>query len=213
MASRAAILRGLSVYKRFLKRLFDLILGSTLFLLSLPLLLTCILLLYFSGRRVFFFQERPGYRGKVFKIYKLCTMDEIYDSTGKLLPDEERLTPLGAIIRKLSLDEVPQLINVIKGEMSLVGPRPLLTDYLELYGDYEARRHEVPPGITGLAQIKGRNATTWRRRFKYDVFYVDHLSFFFDLKILYLTFFKVLSTTGVASRGRVGIEPFKGFNS
>lgn len=163
-----------------------------------------------NNRRPFFVQSRPGKGKKIFKIIKFKTMNDKRDGEGNLLPDAERLTFIGKLIRKTSLDEIPQLINVIKGDMSLVGPRPLLTQYLPLYNDTQKRRHEVRPGITGWAQVNGRNAISWKQKFEYDVWYVDHVSFALDLKILLLTIKKVFVSEGIAQKGQATAEPFKG---
>lgn len=197
-------------YRLYGKRLFDLVVGSLVFLISLPVLLPCMLLLAWVNRgSIFFRQRRPGLNGQAFVIFKLKTMTDAVDAEGNLLPEEQRLTWIGKLIRKCSIDEVVQIINVIRGEMSLIGPRPLLMQYLELYSEYQMRRHEVLPGITGLAQVKGRNDLSWERRFRYDVFYVDHLSFAFDLRILYLTLVRVLRGSGVTpADGRPISEQF-----
>jgi lipopolysaccharide/colanic/teichoic acid biosynthesis glycosyltransferase len=158
----------------------------------------------------FFIQERPGKNGKIFKIIKFKTMTDAKDSDGKLLPDAERLTKFGAFVRKTSLDEIPQLLNVLKGDMSLIGPRPLLTQYLHLYNDFQNRRHEVKPGISGWAQVNGRNAISWDKKFELDVYYVKHLSFLLDLKILFLTLKKVIISEGINSGDATTMEPFEG---
>jgi lipopolysaccharide/colanic/teichoic acid biosynthesis glycosyltransferase len=158
----------------------------------------------------FFIQERPGLGEKLFKIIKFKTMNDERDEKGNLLPDEKRLTPIGKFIRSTSLDEIPQLINVIKGEMSLVGPRPLLVEYIPLYRAKQRRRHEVKPGITGWAQVNGRNAITWEQKFEADIYYVDHVSFWLDLRILFLTLLKVLKREGISSAQSVTMEKFKG---
>jgi lipopolysaccharide/colanic/teichoic acid biosynthesis glycosyltransferase len=160
----------------------------------------------------FFFQNRPGKDGVVFKIVKFKTMNDKKDKNGNLCSDEIRLTKIGSFIRKTSLDELPQLINVLKGDMSLIGPRPLLTQYLHLYTDYQNRRHEVKPGITGLAQVNGRNAISWGEKFDYDVLYVDTISFILDLKIIFLTIKKVILKEGINSDNAATIEPFNGNN-
>lgn len=163
-------------------------------------------------KRIFFFQPRVGMHEKRFKVMKLRTMTDKTDEQGILLPDSERLTPLGAFLRKSSIDELPQLINVLKGDMSLIGPRPLLINYLPLYSDEQKRRHLVKPGITGWAQINGRNAITWKRKFELDVWYVDHISFITDLKILLLTFKKVLVRSDVSKDGHATTDAFNGKN-
>jgi lipopolysaccharide/colanic/teichoic acid biosynthesis glycosyltransferase len=158
----------------------------------------------------FFFQPRPGKNSKIFKVIKFKTMTDQKDALGNLLPDEQRLTPIGNFVRKTSLDEIPQLINVIKGDMSLVGPRPLLVEYLPLYNQTQQRRHEVKPGITGWAQINGRNAIGWDKKFEYDIWYVDHLSFSLDVWILWLTIKKVFKREGISQDGQATMEKFKG---
>jgi lipopolysaccharide/colanic/teichoic acid biosynthesis glycosyltransferase len=158
----------------------------------------------------FFIQPRPGKNGKVFNIIKFKTMNDRKDEHGKLLPDADRLTPVGAFVRKTSLDEIPQLLNVIKGDMSLVGPRPLLTHYLHLYSDFQNLRHEVKPGITGWAQVNGRNAISWDKKFELDVWYVEHISFILDLKILFKTIRKVIKKEGINAADAATIEPFNG---
>lgn len=176
------------MYKTFFKRLFDLILALIgLFIISPVFLLVMLLLFMNNDGRPFFFQKRPGKNEKIFKIIKFKTMNDNKDDQGNLLSDADRLTRIGAFVRKTSLDEIPQLINVIKGDMSLIGPRPLLPEYLNLYSEYHRRRHMVRPGITGLAQVKGRNNMKFSERFNNDVYYVDHLSFELDLKIILMT--------------------------
>jgi lipopolysaccharide/colanic/teichoic acid biosynthesis glycosyltransferase len=157
-----------------------------------------------------FIQSRPGKNGRIFKIIKFKTMNDKKDEKGDLLPDEKRLTKIGRLIRKTSLDEIPQLINVLKGDMSLVGPRPLLMDYLPLYNDFQKRRHEVKPGITGWAQVNGRNAISWVEKFKCDIWYVDNVTFMLDLKIILLTILKVFKREGISQYGEATAEPFKG---
>lgn len=176
-----------------------------------PVLLIITVLLFFANNgKPFFFQLRPGRHGKIFKIVKFRTMNNNKGADGKLLPDADRLTVVGKFVRKTSLDEIPQLINVAKGDMSLVGPRPLLTHYLHLYNDFQNRRHEVKPGITGWAQVNGRNAISWDKKFEYDVWYVDHISFILDLKILLMTVKKVLKSDGINAADAATIEPFNG---
>lgn len=160
--------------------------------------------------KTIFFQSRPGKHGKVFKIFKFKTMNDRKDANGNLLPDAERLTSIGLLVRKLSLDEIPQLLNVIKGDMSLVGPRPLLVEYLPLYSERQARRHDVRPGITGWAQVNGRNAIDWPTKFELDVHYVEHLSFWLDIKILFLTVKKVFVREGISADNSATMEKFKG---
>jgi sugar transferase EpsL len=193
------------------KRLLDLLLsGLGLFLLSPFLLVLYLLIAARLGRPVFFRQCRPGYHGQPFKIIKFRSMSDDRDSQGQLLPDEERLTSLGRFLRATSLDEIPELINVLRGEMSLVGPRPLLMQYLERYSPEQARRHEVLPGITGWAQINGRNALSWEDKFRLDVWYVDHQSFALDVKILLQTLWKVLRREGISQPGQATAEEFMG---
>lgn len=183
-----------SFYVRYGKRLFDLFVGGLVLLAGLPFLLLAMLLLAVAnGGKVFFLQERPGLKGEPFVVYKLKTMSDATDEEGNLLPDEDRRTVIGDLIRKSSIDEIMQLVNVLKGDMSLIGPRPLLMEYLEHYSSEEMKRHDVLPGITGLAQVKGRNALSWERRFRYDVFYVRHISFSFDLLIVLWTIKKIVN--------------------
>lgn len=199
------------MYKFYLKRVVDFLVGVCSFVLLSPIFLIVAGLLFFANQgKSFFVQNRPGKDGKVFKVIKFKTMNDRKDSNGNLLPDKERITPLGAFVRRTSLDEIPQLLNVIKGDMSLVGPRPLLVQYLPLYNEYQARRHEVRPGITGWAQVNGRNAISWQQKFNLDVWYVDHISFILDIKILLLTFKKVFVGEGINADGHVTIEPFNG---
>ena len=199
------------MYKSFLKRSIDLVSAVLLFLLLLPFfLLITILLFLATGESPFFFQVRPGKNGKLFKLVKFKTMNERKDDKGHLLPDAERFTGIGTFLRKTSLDEIPQLLNVIKGDMSLVGPRPLLVEYLPLYNPVQARRHEVLPGITGWAQVNGRNAISWEKKFEYDVWYVDHISLLTDIKILFLTMKKVIIREGINSGALVTMEKFTG---
>lgn len=196
---------------RFVKRFLDFVfsLVATLAFFPILLILSFVLAIYYKGNP-FFWQLRPGLRGKVFKMFKFRSMTNAKDEYGRLLPNKERLTPLGKFLRSSSLDELPGLINVIKGEMSLVGPRPLRVEYLPLYSANQARRHEVKPGITGWAQVNGRNTLTWEAKFKLDVWYVDNSSFFLDTKILLLTIYKVFKREGVNQAEDVTMEPFKG---
>jgi len=199
------------MYKLVFKRILDFsfsLLGLTI-LSPIFLLVTFFLCLANRGKP-FFFQKRPGKNGKIFRIIKFKTMNDRTDSEGNLLPDADRLTPVGKFVRKTSLDEIPQLINVLKGDMSLVGPRPLLPEYIPLYNKEQARRHEVRPGITGWAQVNGRNAISWKQKFEYDVWYVDHLSFWLDIKILILTIKKVFVREGISQQGQATMEPFRG---
>lgn len=184
-----------------------------LILLSPLFILITILLFIANNGQPFFFQLRPGKCGEIFKIVKFKTMNDKKDATGQLLPDGERLTAVGSFVRKTSLDEIPQLLNVLKCDMSLVGPRPLLTDYLHLYNDFQNRRHDVKPGITGWAQVNGRNAISWDKKFEYDVWYVAHISFILDLKILFKTMLKVLKSDGINAANSATIEPFNGINN
>ncbi|WP_330747436.1 sugar transferase [Chryseobacterium sp. CP-77] len=199
------------MYKNYLKRIFDFVFSLMGITLLLPIFLIVMVGLFLSNDgKPFFFQLRPGKNGKVFKIIKFKTMNDKKDSNGNLLSDAERLTAVGSFVRKTSLDEIPQLINVLKGDMSLIGPRPLLVQYLPLYNEHQARRHEVRPGITGWAQINGRNAISWEEKFNLDVWYVDHVSFILDLKIIFLTIKKVFIREGISADGHVTIEPFQG---
>lgn len=187
------------MYKHFLKRLLDFLLVSFVLLLIWPILLLITLWLHFAnkGAGAFFFQERPGKDGKIFKVIKFKSMTDERDADGNLLPDAERLTKVGRFVRSTSLDELPQLFNVLKGDMSLIGPRPLLVGYLPLYTEEQARRHVVRPGITGWAQVHGRNLLKLSKKFEYDVWYVDHMSFFLDLKILWMTVVNVIRRSNV----------------
>lgn len=200
------------MYKRFFKRLFDFLISACVLLITWPFLLIIISILRFSnhGAGVFFTQSRPGKNGKIFKLIKFKSMTDERDADGNLLPDAQRLTKIGRFIRSASLDELPQLINVLKGDMSLIGPRPLLPEYLPLYSKEQARRHEVRPGITGWAQVHGRNAISWQDKFKLDMWYVDHCSFAVDLKIIWLTIKKVIVREGISSSTSETMEPFTG---
>ena len=184
-----------------------------LILLSPLFILITILLFIANNGKPFFLQLRPGKNGVIFKIVKFRTMNDKKDAKGQLLPDGQRLTAVGGFVRKTSLDEIPQLINVLKCDMSLVGPRPLLTNYLHLYTDFQNRRHKVKPGITGWAQVNGRNAISWDKKFEYDVWYVEHISFILDLKILFTTMLKVLKRDGINAANSATIEPFNGINN
>lgn len=199
------------MYINFLKPLLDLIISLFgILILSLVFVLVILVLFFVNNGKVFFIQDRPGKNGRIFKIIKFKTMSDARDEKGNLLPDAERLTFVGRIIRKASLDEMPQLINVLKGDMSLVGPRPLLPEYLPLYNSFQKRRHEVKPGITGWAQINGRNAITWQEKFELDVWYVENVSFWLDVKIIFLTIKKVLFSEGINAEGEATIIAFKG---
>lgn len=199
------------MYSSFFKRLIDFSAALVgLLVLSPILLLTSIALAIANQGNPFFIQPRPGRNGRIFKIVKFKTMNDRRNANGDLLPDAVRLTPIGKVVRRSSLDEIPQLINVLIGDMSLVGPRPLLVQYLPLYNEKQRRRHEVRPGITGWAQVNGRNAISWQQKFDYDVWYVDHLSFGLDLKILLLTVKKVFVREGISAEGQATMEPFRG---
>lgn len=199
------------MYRCCLKTIIDRLLALTGLILAAPLFLIVFLLLLIANRgEPFFFQRRPGLHGIIFRIVKFRTMNNRRDAKGELLPDAKRLTGIGRIVRKTSLDEIPQLINVLKGDMSLIGPRPLLPEYLPLYSREQARRHEVRPGITGWAQVNGRNAIDWQTRFRLDVWYVDHLSFALDVKILWLTILKVFRSEGISAAGSATMEKFTG---
>lgn len=202
------------MYKHFFKRLIDFILVLCVLLVIWPILLIITVWLHFAnkGAGAFFTQDRPGKNGKIFKVIKYKTMTDERDAEGNLLPDAERLTKVGRFVRSTSIDELPQLINVLKGDMALIGPRPLLPQYLPLYSPEQARRHEVRPGITGWAQINGRNAISWTKKFEYDVWYVDHCSFWLDLKIVFLTIKKVFIREGISQEGQATMEFFNGHN-
>lgn len=193
------------------KRLMDLVLAILGLIILSPVFLVVGLAVFLSmGRPVLFMQSRPGLNGKPFRMYKFRTMREAYDKNGVPLPDEERLTPLGRFLRSTSLDELPELWNVLKGEMSLVGPRPLLMEYLVLYTPEQARRHLMPPGITGWAQVNGRNALTWEEKFALDTWYVDHWSLWLDVKILWMTLLAVLTRRGISAEGHATMPRFAG---
>lgn len=199
------------MYKLFFKRLIDFFAAVFGLLLLSPILIIVMICLFVANDgHPFFFQPRPGKGGRIFKIIKFKTMNDKKDATGNLLSDAERLTPIGSFVRKTSLDEIPQLINVLKGDMSLIGPRPLLVQYLPLYNEYQARRHEARPGITGWAQVNGRNAISWKQKFDYDVWYVDNMSLGLDLKIFFLTIKKVFVREGISAEGQATMEAFKG---
>ncbi len=201
------------MYRQFFKSLIDKTVAFILLLITLPITGIVILLLsIYNNGKPFFFQLRPGLNGQIFRIVKFKTMNDKRDAQGDLLTDAERLTTIGAFVRKTSLDELPQLINVLKGEMSLVGPRPLLVEYLPLYNQNQSRRHEVKPGITGWAQINGRNTISWQQKFDYDIYYVENLSFMLDVKILYLTVFKVFKSEGINANQSATTEKFNGNN-
>ncbi|HTD39028.1 MAG TPA: sugar transferase [Mucilaginibacter sp.] len=199
------------IYNRIFKRVFDFILSFILFVALCPLFfIVIVLLLIANNGRVFFCQPRPGRKEQIFKVIKFKTMNDRKDSDGSLLPDAERLTTIGKFVRRTSLDEIPQLLNVIKGDMSLVGPRPLLVEYLPLYNEVQRHRHDVRPGITGWAQINGRNAISWAEKFEYDIWYVNHQTFLIDLKILWLTIARVFKSEGINQAGHVTMDRFKG---
>ena len=199
------------MYVKFLKPLLDRFLAILLIVLFSPFLLMTALLVYFKiGSPILFKQKRPSLDGKIFTIYKFRTMSNEKDKNGELLPDKQRLGSVGKFIRKTSLDELPQLFNVLKGDMSFVGPRPLLVEYLELYNDEQKRRHEVKAGITGWAQVNGRNAISWEQKFKYDVWYVDHISFVLDMRVLWMTFLKVIKRGDINAKAHATMEKFEG---
>ena len=201
------------MYKSFIKPFFDIMSSFMGLILLLPIFLIITIFLYFANDgKPFFFQSRPGKNGKVFKIIKFKTMNDKKDKDGNLLSDEIRLTKTGNFVRKTSLDEIPQLFNVLRGEMSIIGPRPLLTSYLHLYDDFQNRRHEVKPGITGWAQVNGRNAISWDKKFEYDVWYVDNVNFFLDCKIIFKTIQKVIKREGINTGDGSTKEPFNGDN-
>lgn len=202
------------MYKCFFKRLIDFIIALCTLAFIGPILLLITIWLYFAnkGAGAFFTQERPGKDGKIFRVIKFKSMTDERDAEGKLLPDAKRLTHVGKFVRATSIDELPQLINVLKGDMALIGPRPLLPEYLPLYSEEQARRHEVRPGITGWAQCHGRNAISWTEKFKLDVWYVDHCSLLTDLKIIFITIKSVLKREGISSATSVTMEKFNGHN-
>ncbi|WP_158976804.1 sugar transferase [Cellulophaga sp. L1A9] len=199
------------MYTHFFKRILDLIVALTAFILLSPFFLgVAIVLLVTNNGKPFFFHPRPGKNGKIFKVIKFKSMNDKKDENGDFLPFHLRVTKFGNFIRKYSLDEIPQLLNVLKGDMSLIGPRPLLVQYLPLYNNEQARRHELKPGITGWAQVNGRNAISWEKKFELDVWYVDHISFFLDVKILFLTLKKVVIREGVNASENVNMTTFTG---
>ncbi|ASZ14974.1 sugar transferase [Chitinophaga pendula] len=199
------------MYKNFFKRVLDLVVAFTAFTILSPIFLLATLFLTFAnGGKAFFLQSRPGRNNSVFRVIKFKTMNDKKDANGQLLPDDQRLTAIGSFIRKTSLDEIPQLLNVIKGDMSLVGPRPLLVDYLPLYNATQRRRHDVRPGITGWAQVNGRNAISWKQKFEYDVWYVDNISFGLDIRIMIRTLLKVVQSEGINASAAVTMERFTG---
>ena len=201
------------MYKTILKPTLDFLISLSGLVILFPVFLVVTFLLFIANHgKPFFFQLRPGLDGKIFKIIKFKTMNDKKDKLGNLLPDAMRLTKVGKFVRKTSLDEIPQLLNVLKGDMSLIGPRPLLPDYLHLYSKFQSRRHEVKPGITGWAQVNGRNAISWDEKFQYDVWYVNHISFILDVKILFWTLKKVIISEGINAANAATIEPFNGSN-
>ncbi len=202
------------MYKHYFKRFLTFLISLCGLLLLGWFILIVAVVLHFAnkGAGAFFFQERPGKDGKLFKVIKFKTMTDERDEDGNLLPDIKRLTKVGSIVRKLSIDELPQLVNMLKGDMSLIGPRPLLPKYLPLYTPEQMRRHEVRPGLTGWAQVHGRNSISFTERFKHDVYYVDHLSFWLDVKIFFMSFWKVFKREGVSAEGQATTKPFDGTN-
>lgn len=202
------------MYKFFLKRFFDFLISLIVLICISPVLLVVTIWLHFAnkGAGAFFFQERPGKNSKIFKVIKFKTMTDERDAEGNLLPDAQRLTSVGKFVRSTSIDELPQLINVLKGDMALIGPRPLLVKYLPLYSKEQARRHEVRPGISGWAQCHGRNAISWTEKFKLDVWYVDHCSLWTDLKIIFITIMKVIKRADISNDAAATMPPFNGNN-
>lgn len=199
------------IYKKIIKPFFDITSALIGLVLLLPIFTIVTVFLFFANDgKPFFFQLRPGKDGKIFKIIKFKTMNDRKDKDGNLLPDAQRLTKVGRFVRKTSLDEIPQLLNVVIGDMSIIGPRPLLTTYMHLYNDFQNRRHEVKPGITGWAQVNGRNAISWDKKFELDVWYVDNISFLLDVKILFKTIQKVIKSDGINAVDSATIEPFQG---
>lgn len=199
------------MYKNFFKRILDLFASFVALLLLSPVFIVATISLYIANnRKPFFLQPRPGKNERVFNVIKFKTMTDEKDEVGNFLQDAQRMTKIGKFVRSTSLDELPQLLNVLKGDMSLIGPRPLLVQYLPLYSKEQSRRHNVKPGITGWAQVNGRNAISWQKKFEYDVWYVDNISLFLDLKIIYLTIKKVLLREGISSELSVTMEAFKG---
>lgn len=201
----------MNLYKIFFKRLIDILVSSCALILLSPILLMLIIIIRIKlGSPVFFSQKRPGKNGKIFKMYKFRSMTDERDQHGKMLPDHKRLPEFGRKLRATSLDELPELWNILKGDMSLIGPRPLLTSYLPLYNNFQKRRHEVKPGLTGWAQVNGRNSIDWAERFKLDVEYVDNVSLIMDIKIFIQTVGKVIKKDGISSEDSITMEPFKG---
>lgn len=202
------------MYRHFFKRFLDFCISLLALICVSPILIVVALWLHFAnkGAGAFFLQERPGKDGKIFKVIKFKTMTDERDASGNLLPDEKRLTKVGAFVRSTSIDELPQLINVLKGDMALIGPRPLLVEYLPLYTKEQNRRHEVRPGISGWAQCHGRNSISWTEKFKLDVWYVDHLSLLTDLKVVWLTLKTIIKRNGISQEGMATMEAFNGHN-
>lgn len=202
------------IYRDYLKRVIDFALSFLTLLCVSPILIIVTIWLHYAnkGSGAFFLQDRPGKNGKIFKVIKYKTMTDERDAKGNLLPDEQRLTKVGKFVRSTSIDELPQLINVLKGDMAIIGPRPLLVQYLPLYSKEQARRHEIRPGITGWAQCHGRNAISWAEKFKLDVWYVDHVSMAVDIKVIFITIMKVLIRDGINEAGHATMEAFNGTN-
>ena len=199
------------MYKTFFKRILDVLIATIMLLLLSPIFIVVFIILFIANNgKPFFYQARPGLHEKIFKIIKFRSMNDKKDKNGKLLPDEDRLTKVGLFVRKTSLDEIPQLLNVLKGDMSLIGPRPLLISYLPLYNEEQKKRHLIKPGITGWAQVNGRNAISWQQKFAYDVWYVENCSFLLDCKILWMTFLKVVKREDISSATSATMEFFKG---
>ncbi len=201
----------MEIYKHILKRVLDLCMAFTAFIILFPVFISIFIILLFKNNgKPFFYQNRPGKDEKIFRIIKFKTMNDKTDASGTLLPSAKRLTKTGVFIRKYSLDEIPQLLNVIKGDMSLIGPRPLLVKYLPRYNDLQKKRHDIKPGITGWAQVNGRNAISWEQKFEYDLWYVKHMTFMVDIKILCLTIYKVFKSDGIYSIENDIVPDFKG---
>lgn len=199
------------MYRKFFKPFFDKLIALIALVIASPIFIVVALLLaFFQNGKVFFTQKRPGLNEKIFLLIKFKTMRDDKDENGELLPDDQRLTWIGKIVRKTSMDEIPQLLNIIKGDMSFIGPRPLLVEYLPLYNEEQSKRHLVTPGITGWAQINGRNTISWQKKFEYDVWYVKNQSFLLDLKIIFMTIFKVFKAEGISGEGVATMEKFKG---
>ena len=202
------------MYRYFFKRLLDFSISFVVLICVSPLLLVVTIWLHFAnkGAGAFFTQERPGKDGKIFRVIKFKTMTDERDAEGNLLPDAQRLTRVGKVVRSLSIDELPQLINILKGDMAFIGPRPWKVEYLPLYSPEQMRRHEVRPGISGWAQVHGRNAISFTKRLEYDIYYVDHLTFWLDVKIFCMTILKVFKREGISEEGQATTEPFNGYN-